>query len=411
MSTPQLPTIGDNSTPNGANLRHNLTPEEIAAKREAKKQQQKDQKGKRQDANVANGNTDSNNKQQPQPQQKKQSSGGKDFTSVFHKTFPTGSIEYVDTHVHIDAVLGRLKRSSKKPAASSCCAGEEPAVPQETATETPGTTTETPETTTTTQESNTETQKDDEAKQKDIWDVNKLNNEAHLGNFGGALTVCCEPGSYDDAMEVLNTDKSGKIFGAFGVHPHEASKWNPDIQKRFEEAMAHPKVVAWGECGLDYYYNHSAKEAQRSCFIDQINLAVKYNKPLVVHTREAEEDTLEIMFKHVPKEHFIHIHCCTSSVKMVKPLLDHFPNLFVGFTGCITFKNNEQIIESLSAVPVHRLLLETDGPYMAPIPFRGAVAHSGMIPFIAIRMAEVKEVSLEDLMTQVRKNTKAIYGF
>lgn len=243
------------------------------------------------------------------------------------------------------------------------------------------------------------------------WNVAKMNAECHIGNWDGCVTVCCEPESYDAVMHVLDTDTSGKIWGAFGVHPHEASKWDAEVEARFEKAMAHPKVIAWGECGLDFFYNHSHSDIQKSVFIRQIELAVKHKKPLVVHTREAEEETVEIMLKHLPKAHPVHIHCCTSSPKMVEPLLANFPNLYVGFTGCITFKNADAILETVATVPVERLLLETDGPYMAPIPFRGSVAHSGMIPFIAVKMAEVKKVSVEELMKQVRENTKNLYGF
>lgn len=103
-------------------------------------------------------------------------------------------------------------------------------------------------------------------------------------------------------------------------------------------------------------------------------------------------------------------HSCTSSKDMIDPLLANFPNLYVGFTGCITFGTAEKIRETLRCVPVERLLLETDAPYMAPIPFRGMTAHSGMIPFIAARMAEEKQVTVEALLAQIRENTKNVYG-
>jgi TatD DNase family protein len=203
---------------------------------------------------------------------------------------------------------------------------------------------------------------------------------------------------------------AGKLYAAFGVHPHEAAKWTDDVEARFRAAMEHPRVLAWGECGLDYFYDNSPRDVQQQVFVRQMQLAVELGKPLVVHTREAEADTVALMKEHLPAEWRVHIHCCTSSRAMVEPLLEHFPNLFVGFTGCITFGNADSIRDTLAAVPVSRLLLETDAPYMAPMPFRGQVCHSGMVPLIAARMAEVKGVTVQALLEQVRRNTTSMYG-
>ncbi len=174
--------------------------------------------------------------------------------------------------------------------------------------------------------------------------------------------------------------------------------------------MSHPKTVAWGECGLDYYYDLSDRELQRKVFVKQMQLAVKYKKPLVVHSRNAEEDTVKLMVEHMPADWRIHLHCCTSTMNMVQPLLKNFANLYVGFTGCITFPKAQDVISTMKQVPLERLLLETDGPYMAPIPFRGDIAHPGMLPLTAQKMADEKQVSLEALLKQVRINTKNVYG-
>ena len=280
------------------------------------------------------------------------------------------------------------------------------------------------------------------------------------GNYAGCVLVCCEPESFESSMAVLNLDrgyandadsssvpvltvpaalpaeattyeathaaavarakpaaaatssgsKLGRMVGAFGIHPHEAKKWNDTVQAQFESAMSHPNVVAWGECGLDYFYDNSPRDLQRAVFITQMGLAVKHGRPLVVHTRDAEDDTVELMTKHLPKHWTVHVHCCTSPRSMVEPLLAHFPNLYVGFTGVVTFPNADLVRDTVACVPLNRILLETDGPFMAPLPFRGALAHPGHVPFTGEKVAEIKGVSVQELFAAARENTRAVYG-
>ncbi|EFA81466.1 hypothetical protein PPL_05454 [Heterostelium album PN500] len=215
--------------------------------------------------------------------------------------------------------------------------------------------------------------------------------------FERLVQVCCDPVSLEYTDMLISFDQ---IFAAYGVHPHNASEYNDDIEAKLIQRMASPKVVAWGECGLDYFYNKSARPAQLSAFTRQLQAAVKCNKPVVVHSREAEEDTLRLLKENLPKDWKIHIHCFTSNIEFALALLEHFPNLYIGFTGCITFNNSESIRDSVSVVPIDRILLETDGPYMTPMPFRGQIANSGHIPQIANVIAGIKELSLEEVLTQ-----------
>lgn len=288
--------------------------------------------------------------QPPQQKAKKTNSGPsnrsqkkkeKDFLTTYTAAFPNHTLEYVDTHVHLDAILSRLnlgevqKRARLEGSlpvagAASGCGGDDSCQPAESP--------------------SSDAAILAQLAPADQWTVERLHKEAHVGQFGGAVTVCCEASTFEPVMKILNEDQTGKIFGAFGIHPHEASKWNDQIEAMMEKAMSHPKVVAWGEIGLDYHYLFSPKEDQERVFIRQIELGVKHRKPLVIHTREAEEDTVRIMLKHVPKDHFVHLHCCTSSTQLTAPLLEHFTNLYIGFTGCITFKNNDTIIETLSSM-------------------------------------------------------------
>lgn len=257
---------------------------------------------------------------------------------------------------------------------------------------------------------------DDATLVKRMADFAKLN---FLGNFVGCVTVSCEESSFQTVMEILNKDGTDKIFGAFGIHPHYAEKYiiDGEFEKKLVEAMKHPRVVAWGECGLDYFrpkgeavISDEKVKAQRSVFERQMNMAVQCKKTLVVHSRNADEDTVELMLKTMPKDWNIHLHCCTSTIKMVEPLLANFINLKVGFTGCITYPEKDDVRETLKKVPLNRLLLETDAPNMTPVPFRGSIAHPGMIPITAAKMAELKGVTVEKLLEQVLKNVSAVYG-
>eukprot|EP00808_Paulinella_micropora_P002067 g28820.t1 len=230
------------------------------------------------------------------------------------------------------------------------------------------------------------------------------------GNLGGCISVCCERETYAPVMSLLEQDTEGVVHGAFGLHPHESKHWNDDVERALVEAMKHPKVVAWGECGLDYFYMHSDKELQQQAFARQIQLAVQTKKPLVVHSRDAEEDTLRILKEHAPKDWRIHIHCFTSSKPFAFALVQHFPNLCIGFTGALTFPKASALQEVVQALPLSRILTETDGPFMSPVPYRGGIAHPGHIPIIAQKIADLKGVSLEECLAQVRKNIKLVYG-
>lgn len=318
---------------------------------------------------------------------KKKRAPAKDFVTVFSQHYGDLQEEFIDAHCHIDAILERFNAQEKNAdkgvnaeAVDECCNGPKPSSSDAT------------------------------SQEKPLWTWERLHDTFYLGNQPASVTVCCDVESYDPIMSLLDNDKTGKLYGAFGIHPHEAKRWTPEVEARLVKAMKHPKIIAWGECGLDFHYNNSPRQIQIDCFIRQIQLAVQHQKPLVVHSREADQDTLDILQQHLPKDHKVHLHCCTSSANMIAPLLAAFPNLYVGFTGCITFGTADENRKTVASVPINRLLLETDGPYMAPVPFRGQIAHPGMIPFVAEVMAKVHNVDLVTLLRQVRENTRFIYG-
>ncbi len=226
--------------------------------------------------------------------------------------------------------------------------------------------------------------------------------------FEACITISCDPHSPDPVLALI--EEPG-VYGAFGIHPHDAKHYQGPLEEKLKQCVSHPKAVAWGEIGLDYHYTFSEPEVQKEVFIRQLKVAQKLSLPLVVHTREAEDDTLEILKSEVSADWKIHVHCFTDSPDFAGNLLDSFSNLYLGFTGVITFKNADRVQEVVRLTPIERMLLETDGPYLAPMPHRGTTAHPGYIPFIAAKIAELKAVPLEHVYSRIRQNTRSMYGF
>jgi len=230
-------------------------------------------------------------------------------------------------------------------------------------------------------------------------------------NFGGMISIFCDPTalspSFGTWRELLNHEK---VWGAFGIHPHNAKYYNDSVEQRIEECLKHPKAVAWGECGLDFFKNISPKDAQEEAFIKQVVKAVEVGKPIVIHSRNAEKETYDILKKFAPKDWPMHVHCFNDSKEQAIKLLKDFSKLYIGVTGAITFHNAGALCDCIkSVVPLERILLETDAPYMAPSPIKG-ICHSGYIPLIAEKLANLKGVSISDVFLSARENTKQMYG-
>lgn len=231
---------------------------------------------------------------------------------------------------------------------------------------------------------------------------------AHFdAGFEACITISCDPESIGPALALAENDG---VYAAFGIHPHDSKHYTPELEARLGEALKHPKCVAYGEIGLDYHYDLSEREVQSRVFARQIEVAVAAGKPLIIHTREAEEDTLALMKERVPRDWPIHVHCFTSSWSLAEGLLAHFPNLHLGFTGIVTFKNSEDLRETARRTPLERMLVETDGPYLAPVPHRGKPAHCGHVPLVLEKLAEIKERPLEEVAETLRANAKRLYG-
>ena len=199
------------------------------------------------------------------------------------------------------------------------------------------------------------------------------------------------------------------IYCSIGIHPDQSAEIAAQHSREYLDLMAqqlsYEKAMALGEIGLDYYYDDNApREIQRLIFEQQLALAKDLDVPVIIHNRDAHQDTLELLKKYRPKGI---MHCFSGSAEVAKEVLKL--GMYIGFTGVITFKNARRAVEAAAEVPLDRLLIETDCPYMAPEPYRGNRCDSTMLPRIAEKLAEIKGVSPQRLADQTFENACAVY--
>ena len=220
------------------------------------------------------------------------------------------------------------------------------------------------------------------------------------------ITIAVSP---DNLQTVINLAGSNQdIWCTQGIHPHEAEKFSPEVAARILESASNDLVVAIGEVGLDYYYDHADRAVQRRVFEEQLQIAVDCDLPVVIHTREADDDTRAILenFGHRLRRGGV-IHSFTSSLELAKYALES--GFMLGFNGIATFNTAENVREVVSATPLAQLVLETDSPYLTPVPYRGKTNAPYYLPFVAEKIAEIKAVPVESLLQQARANSFALF--
>lgn len=245
-----------------------------------------------------------------------------------------------------------------------------------------------------------------------------LNDEKLLCNADGIVASFKDDGlesaicvGYDmpsSECAVSLAEKFEEIYAAVGVHPHDAGTLDDEACQRILELAKHKKVVAIGEIGLDYYYDLSEREVQKSAFAKQIELANQAELPIALHVRDAYEDTRKILFdmKGYIKNGLL-LHCYSGSSEYVK-IFDKL-DAYYAFGGAITFKNAKHNLESLAVVPKGRLLLETDCPYMTPVPFRGKTNEPKYVSLVAQKAAQVLGMSVEEIKEITTQNAKRLF--
>jgi len=212
--------------------------------------------------------------------------------------------------------------------------------------------------------------------------------------------------SIEHSRAVLDlAHKYPQFYAACGVHPHETQDLNEQDLAEVVEMLDDPKTVAMGEIGLDFFYDHSDRDLQRKWFEEQLIIAKRLDKPVIIHDRDAHSECFDLVKKHGVRGVF---HCYTGSAEMAKELLKI--GFYISFTGVITFKNAVKAIEALQVVPLDRLLVETDCPYLSPEPYRGKRNEPSNVKYVAQKMASVKKISLEELSNITFENTCRLFN-
>lgn len=223
----------------------------------------------------------------------------------------------------------------------------------------------------------------------------------------GAELIMNASCDYDSCVKSLElADKYPFVYASVGWHPHDAKTFTDKSEEMIREWCRLPKVRAIGEIGLDFYYDLSEREVQRKVFIRQMELAQELQMPVVIHDRDAHAECMEII-KMYPSVKGA-FHCYSGSAEMAKTILDM--GWYLGFTGAITFKNARKALEVLEICPKDRILIETDCPYLAPVPFRGKRNDSRNLQYVALKISEIKEISVEEVSSMTNENGRRFFG-
>ena len=221
------------------------------------------------------------------------------------------------------------------------------------------------------------------------------------------LTICTTPESFKKIKLIV--EKYDNIYGTFGIHPHESKNYKSiDSKYIYNLINKYKKIIGIGETGLDFYYNHSDKKIQKKSFVEHITAASQLNMPVIVHSRNAEIDTYEILKSEKRNSNLkVLIHCFTGSKDFAKKLLDI--NCYVSVSGIITFKNSSELTDTVSSIPMENLLVETDSPYLAPLPYRGKTNEPSYIIHTVEKLSQIKNISMENAMSITTNNFKKLF--
>ena len=226
-----------------------------------------------------------------------------------------------------------------------------------------------------------------------------------LSGFSVSAVINCASDIASAEKSISLAEKYPFIFAATGIHPHEAAAEKSFDKNRLASLLAHNKVVAVGEIGLDYHYDFSPRDTQLHFLEEQLKLANDLSMPVIIHDREAHADTMRLLTQYRPKGV---VHCFSGSVEMAKEIIKL--GMYIGLGGAVTFKNAKTPLEVAEEIPLESMLLETDAPYMTPVPFRGKRCHSGMIKYTAEKIAEIRNINVEEVYSVTKNNALSLFN-
>ena len=219
------------------------------------------------------------------------------------------------------------------------------------------------------------------------------------------LTICTTLKGFNNIKNILTIDKI--IYGTFGIHPHETD--NDNISKNIivENIKKNPKLIGIGETGLDFYYNHSKKNKQIDSFKRHIEAALETNLPIIVHSRNAEEETFNILSKYKHEKPKILMHCFTGSYNFNRKMEEL--NSFFSASGIITFNNSQDLQNTFLKIPNNKLLVETDSPFLSPVPMRGKKNEPSFIKYTIKKLAEIKNINMPEMINITTDNFNKLF--
>ena len=224
----------------------------------------------------------------------------------------------------------------------------------------------------------------------------------------GVETVVAVSSDLDSSRRTIEISNSfHTVYSAVGIHPHEASSFDESALAQLANFVSEKRVKAIGETGLDYHYSHSNRESQIISFTDHIGLSIQFDLPLIIHIREAFSDVLNILRKPDFSNARGVIHCFTGDYETAKGFIDL--GFFVSFSGIVTFKNAENVRDAAKRIPLDRLLIETDSPYLAPVPFRGKRNEPAYVIHVAEKIAELRGMSYEEIAEITTINANELF--
>lgn len=241
----------------------------------------------------------------------------------------------------------------------------------------------------------------DRAYQNDVADVIA---RAEAAGVDAIINVGYDLASSRKAVDLA--ERFPGLWAVVGLHPHDAKDWTEELGDSLRELTKHPKVLALGEAGLDYHYDHSPRDVQRSVFREQLALARELKLPLVIHSREATKDTLDLVGEYPDVPCLLHCYSGSLETARIYGEMGHY----FSFGGPITFNNAHKLRDVVAGIPLDRILLETDCPYLTPHPYRGKRNEPARLPLVAEKLAEIHGRSLEDVVRQTVENTRAFFG-
>ena len=219
------------------------------------------------------------------------------------------------------------------------------------------------------------------------------------------LTISTSYKSFERIKKIIKEDEM--IYGTIGIHPHETTQNKITSDIIVKNFIDNPKIIVIGETGLDFFYENSDKDDQITSFKEHIEASIKTNSPLIIHSREAEDETFNILNDYKDKNLKILMHCFTGSLNFAKKLLTL--NAFFSASGIITFKNSAELQETFRFLPLDRILIETDSPFLAPVPNRGKKNEPSFIDYTAQKLADIKNISKLELVNSTTNNFNKLF--